>query len=196
MELINTFPTEVWVGTLDGIDNRGIEDTILSREKVEKSERKSNKGGWQSLDNFHNDKSFLPIWERTSQEFDLLCAHNNYKDLKINVINAWANVNRFKDFNISHHHDRSNWSCVYYVRVPEDCGNIVFIDPRISRSMAKENNLVMNYENLSQSSEYYVHPLEGGVVVFPSWLVHYVEPNQSDSPRISISFNVSLNEYT
>lgn len=196
MEVTVAFPTEIWVGTLEGIDNRSIEDEILYREKVEKSEIKSNKGGWQSLDNFHHDESFSSIWGLVYKEFDLLCLHNNYKDLKIEVINAWANVNRFKDFNISHYHDRSNWSCVYYVTVPDDSGKIVFIDPRISRSMVTENNLVRNYDNLSQSSEYYVHPLEGRFIIFPSWLVHYVEPNQSDSPRVSISFNVSLNEYT
>jgi uncharacterized protein (TIGR02466 family) len=32
-------------------------------------------------------------------------------------------------------------------------------------------------------------PRTGELLIFPSWLVHWVTPYQSDRPRISISFN-------
>jgi hypothetical protein len=40
-----------------------------------------------------------------------------------------------------------------------------------------------------------VPPVEGDLLVFPSWLVHYVEPYQApsaDSIRIVISFNATV----
>jgi len=37
------------------------------------------------------------------------------------------------------------------------------------------------------------HPVSGGMLIFPSWLYHGVEPNLSDAPRISLSFNLRLN---
>jgi hypothetical protein len=40
-----------------------------------------------------------------------------------------------------------------------------------------------------------VPPVEGDILVFPSWLVHYVEPYQTPDPesiRIVISFNATV----
>ena len=36
---------------------------------------------------------------------------------------------------------------------------------------------------------------EGALLVFPSWLVHSVDPNRSDRARISASFNVMFSAY-
>lgn len=43
--------------------------------------------------------------------------------------------------------------------------------------------------------EVYYQPIEGRIILFPSWLVHEVEPNMSEQSemagdRISISFNL------
>ena len=37
--------------------------------------------------------------------------------------------------------------------------------------------------------EVHVDPLEGRILMFPSWLWHCVEPNESNDIRISVSFN-------
>jgi uncharacterized protein (TIGR02466 family) len=34
-----------------------------------------------------------------------------------------------------------------------------------------------------------ISPKENNIVLFPSWLEHYVSDNESDEDRISISFN-------
>ena len=34
-----------------------------------------------------------------------------------------------------------------------------------------------------------VNPLEGRIIIFPAWLWHCVEPNESNDIRISVSFN-------
>ena len=39
-----------------------------------------------------------------------------------------------------------------------------------------------------------MRPEEGRMYVFPSWLEHGVEANQSDRDRVSISFNVLISE--
>jgi uncharacterized protein (TIGR02466 family) len=36
------------------------------------------------------------------------------------------------------------------------------------------------------------NPLEGRMLIFPSYLAHQVEPNESDEDRISVSFNLSI----
>ena len=35
-------------------------------------------------------------------------------------------------------------------------------------------------------------PREGMMIIFPSWLLHYVEPNLCEDDRIAISFNISF----
>ena len=37
--------------------------------------------------------------------------------------------------------------------------------------------------------EVHVDPLEGRILMFPSWLWHCVQPNKSNDIRISVSFN-------
>jgi len=32
----------------------------------------------------------------------------------------------------------------------------------------------------------------GGLLIFPSWLYHGVDPNLTDTPRVSLSFNFRL----
>jgi len=38
-----------------------------------------------------------------------------------------------------------------------------------------------------------VEPVEGGLVLFPSYLDHSVNPNLSSEERIVISFNLNIN---
>jgi uncharacterized protein (TIGR02466 family) len=37
--------------------------------------------------------------------------------------------------------------------------------------------------------EVHYQPIAGRLIMFPSWLNHCVDPNQSDDIRISVSFN-------
>lgn len=95
---------------------------------------------------------------------------------------AWANVSRDGDFNKPHTHPGVIWSGVFYVdpgeRDPEppDNGNIEFMDPRPA-----------NLHGLKRV----IRPVAGQVVVFPSWLVHYVNPFRGRGERISIAFNAN-----
>ena len=68
-------------------------------------------------------------------------------------------------------------------------GNIIFHDPRSEAvyrhpRMAKQNELNTNV--------YAVEPKEGLLVLFPSYLHHSVNLNQSEDERIVISFNINL----
>ena len=41
--------------------------------------------------------------------------------------------------------------------------------------------------------EHTVDPAPGMILLWPSFLHHFVHPNLSDDPRVSVSFNVVLN---
>tara|TARA_B100000408_G_scaffold138198_1_gene131176 strand:+ start:285 stop:872 length:588 start_codon:yes stop_codon:yes gene_type:complete len=195
MELTLTFPTEIWVGNTTDIDNERLSEIILEREQSEPSNNLSNVGGWQSSDDLNKDESFSNVVRYVFDCCQPIFEKSQYKDgLKIFISNMWCNVNRQRDFNKNHLHGLCDWSFAYYVSVPKDSGNIVFCDPRVRRQMANQDRFLKNYSNNFQHGEYSTSPSEGSIVVFPSYLEHYVQPNQSELPRISISGNITIRE--
>lgn len=101
----------------------------------------------------------------------------------------WYNVNSKHSYNMQHNHIGSILSGVFYIKVPEQSGNITFV-----RSESEVNELARlidpNNTNYYTHSRYWSNPIEGKLVVFPSYLPHYVDENLSDETRISLSFNL------
>ena len=85
--------------------------------------------------------------------------------------------------------ENSSLSAAYYVRAPENCGEIVFYDPRpapvFSHPLANNPNSLNAMVNS-------IKPVEGALVLFPSYLEHSVNRNKSDEERIVISFNINI----
>ena len=92
--------------------------------------------------------------------------------------------------NRAHEHPHSIHSGVYYIKTSENCGNLVFPHPNQTimwgwGGLQEENN-ILNCGMVSFS------PLKDSLFIFPSWCPHSVDTNQSDEPRISLSFNTGL----
>jgi hypothetical protein len=51
---------------------------------------------------------------------------------------------------------------------------------------------IIDQYNKFTSTDMSVVPSPGKLVLFPSWLVHYVENNLDDTDRISIAFNIEI----
>lgn len=108
---------------------------------------------------------------------------------------AWANVCSTGHYHTVHAHSNSMWSGVYYVsmsspppRQPRS-GVIEFLDPRdCAGAIAYPGNVFG--ENIP------FRPEPGMLLVFPSWLKHYVHPNAGPEERISISFNATFLDFT
>jgi uncharacterized protein (TIGR02466 family) len=91
-------------------------------------------------------------------------------------IHAWATVHQRCVSHLLHTHPGHLLSGVYYVRMPERAGHIVFHDPRGPR---------FPFDQREQ-----VQPRPGDLILFPSWLAHTVTPTGGESERISIAFNL------
>jgi uncharacterized protein (TIGR02466 family) len=113
---------------------------------------------------------------------------------------AWYNVNRHGDHHAPHTHPRAYLSGTYYVRVPPmpaaDAdprarpGCISFYDPRTAANM-----ITVGTEPDARSS-YTVLPADGTLLMWPSPVQHYVHPNLSQERRITISFNLAMDNNT
>ena len=151
---------------------------------IEKDEgvKKSNRGGWQS-------KLLPPTGELEplSIEISEFCKSINLGINEIVIPQMWINVNKKNDWNVIHQHGHYQLSGTYYVKVPEDSGQIVFRDPRPS---AIGNLFMVNRFDKGEFRK--VKPIEGLLILFPSYLDHFVEPSNADEDRISISFDVVI----
>lgn len=112
-------------------------------------------------------------------------------------LHAWANVNRLGDYHDPHNHPHCYLSGTYYVQVPKDRatrknrgdvrpGCITFYDPRAQANMTAIRG------DPQIEAEYTVTPEPGLILMWPSFLKHFVHPNLSRALRISISFNLML----
>ena len=113
------------------------------------------------------------------------------------TLQAWPNLNRFGDYHDYHNHPRSYLSGTYYVKVPAGTeklklrrdvrsGCISFYDPRYSVNMTSIKG------DPYVDPEYTVRPEPGMLLLWPSFINHFVHPNLSRQLRLSISFNVNL----
>ena len=182
------------------LDNDKITNYCYNIEKKEiKNKVQSNRGGFQSWDLFDYEKigeieklkinieNFANIL-MSKMEFDI--------DTKQKLISFWCNINRKKDYNLTHFHMRSTLAGTYYVKTPKNCGDIVFEHP--SQVMEQTwndcdwntvNRIKYKKRNNINSKTFRVSPIAGQLLIFPSWLQHSVEPNLSNNDRISISFD-------
>ena len=151
---------------------------------------KSNRGGYHSndlsLDNVILQPLIKEIETHSSQFANTFLSKN-----KQILNNMWFNINLYKDFNISHNHSGDDISGVYYIKTPNEGGNIVFEHP------AKDlyDYYLLNIENPEEVNNYNARtwwmPSKANILyLFPAWLNHSVETNKNKTEeRISISFN-------
>jgi uncharacterized protein (TIGR02466 family) len=178
------FYSPVWATQLECFDNNELLNQIYEIERTHSSEKFSNRGGFQSH-NFENSKFKDVILNETPRRVD--------KKLPPLKINDWVNINRKGDYNCRHVHLCNNvfLSGVYYVKVPENSGNIRFWDPR-----GILHHRLPEHDYYFDDCQYqWIVPKAGLLLFFPTWLEHEVEPNESDEDRISISFNLSHDNY-
>ena len=201
----NMFSTQIWTKYIDHIDNEAIAKYILTKEQEDtEGQLVSAIGGWQSKKTLEQETTgeqpkitvLNKLHTSIKEVMREIVIYNQYKsNIKIEYAGMWANVNRYKDFNVSHVHPQSDWSGVYYVKTSEDCGLLCFADPR-KINWLQRNELYQNAETTTPPPDH-SHtvgrvPKEGGLIIFPAYLEHQVLPNITDEPRISISFNIKL----
>ena len=115
------------------------------------------------------------------------------------TLQGWANVNRLGDYHDPHNHPHAYLSGTYYVRVPASRaplrsradvrpGCISFYDPRGAANMTAVRG------DPQVDPEHTVLPRPGTILMWPAFLLHFVHPNLSEEPRISVSFNLMLKD--
>jgi uncharacterized protein (TIGR02466 family) len=192
MEFVNIFSSFFAMEILHNIDNIELKQYALELRKNSPGVVKSNYGGWQS-DIFQVPNTQVSILTDTIvQRAASIKNKLGFKeDYHFYLNNIWININQRSSFNKPHIHTECVLSGVYYVDCDATHGNIVFRHPSIIQQCVIEEDSVSKFTEFN-AAEWSVFPEIGKLLIFPSWLEHYVEPNSSDHERISIAFNISI----
>jgi hypothetical protein len=113
-------------------------------------------------------------------------------DVDTEVVNGWVNINRpgmLLHNNPPHLHPNYFLSVVYYVAAPKNSGNLTFIAPFTGLEYTVPRDAIGN-NTVYNSPTWSIEPEEGKLIIFPSWLLHYVNTNRSQGDRISMAFNI------
>lgn len=103
----------------------------------------------------------------------------------------WFNVSEPGAYQEYHQHASSHFSLCYYLKVPNNSGNLVF---KSFESMFDMCPLPIQDQNLTTTSYKTVSytPIPGSLIIFRSNVIHMVEQNFSSENRISVSMNFNL----
>ena len=188
------FSTAVWTSKIDNyerINNEMFNYIINLQKKDPVGLIKSNFKGWHSKDFNLKDEQPKIFVEAIKKNINISLNDMDWDVTKqsVSIKSMWAIINEQAAWNQKHHHSNSDLSAAYYVSAHENCGDIVFYDPRPAPVYKHPIPKSPNNLNATVNS---IKPEAGMLVLFPSYLEHSVNPNMSDKKRIVISFNINL----
>ena len=180
------FPTSVYGKDIQ-IDNDRLTQHIISWSNQDQGLQKTNYKGWHSTTDMANKGEYQLL----VNELNTMCKevfNEEWLDREPVLGNMWANINPKDGMNQPHIHPNSLFSGVYYVKSNPQAGRLKIYDPRAGVQIVMPNRKDGKPpKHLWRDAN--IDPIPGRIIIFPAWLWHSVEPNQSDDLRISISFN-------
>lgn len=174
--------------------NAQLKAEALARRAASKGLSRSNIEGWHSEDDFfERDGQAEPgcaalrtqIIEALRQATLQMAPAYDFSQFGIQA-EGWINILGPGGMNAPHEHPGWVWSGCYYVQTPAGegrSGEVEFLDSRTNvRTLTVEGAPCF-------ASKYSVRPQAGQLLLFPSYLKHWVAPNRSQEERISVAFN-------
>ena len=192
LDIQRIFPTSIFcfddVLEPEYIDS--MREDIIKSGKINAEQRQAN---WQSVKN--NKLYELPKYKELGKMalnacikyIDLL----EYKLDDIELTGMWSNILKPGETHPPHTHSNNYISGVYYVQADNEPTTpaINFLDPRGQTCVLQPQQKRYNIYNSTRHS---LPAKINRMILFPSWLSHFVPINYSKSDRISIAFNAML----
>ena len=182
------FPTPIYIKDVGSpAFNQKLEQDIIAWSNRDKGIKRTNVNGWHSTSDMADYPEYKELVDILFQ-----AQRDIYKEEHLDsepfLGNMWANINPPGGYNRTHIHPNSLWSGVYYVKTPKNCGHLKLEDPRSVALMTRPRQ-VLGEQPQRLWREVHYEPVAGRLIMFPAWLNHCVDPNQSNEIRISVSFN-------
>ena len=143
---------------------------------------------WQSSPNLDKMDIFKDFTREVSKSSFEILDKLNYKADEIEITDMWANVLKQHETHQPHTHSNNFLSGVFYLDADETTSGITFQDPRPGASVILPRKKIDN----NNTNLLHYKAKTNRIIIFPSWLVHWVPTNLSTSNRISISWNIQI----
>ena len=180
------FPTNVY-GKDIKLNNHELAQNIFNWSAQDPGVNKTNVKSWHSTTDMASKPEYYPL----VNELMIMCKDvfkEEWLDREPVLGNMWANINPKEGMNQPHIHPNSLFSGVYYVKSNPQSGRLKIYDPRPGAQIVMPARLKgQPPKHLWRDAN--LDPIPGRIIMFPAWLWHSVEPNQSNDLRISVSFN-------
>ena len=133
-----------------------------------------------------------PVYDSLCDKVIELCekymTDASYLYENLEITNMWSNIIGPGQYHAPHNHSNNILSGVYYPQ-SDNNAKIHFLDPRPQAGVLTPKikyNTTNNSSLLQYSSE------TNQMIIFPSWLQHYVESSTSKETRHSVAWNVMM----
>ena len=193
------FPKPFW-STLIEVNIVDLQEECFEIRNNIPGKNKSNLGqnSYHSpnLLNLQNPPEILKLMKQITNCIQTI--HQQSRRENVRLVDFWININGKGGSNVPHTHPGAKYSGVFYIKVPKEmkAGNLFFLRDYNETYLTSQENMgffKQGYNLLPNDlPKIPVKPLEKLLIVFPSWLPHSVEFNDTDEERISLSFNYIL----
>ena len=177
------FPTHLF------IKDNYINSDRINAMKSEIMNLYSDKSNWQSESNLDKNIVFKELTKDICiSAFDIL-DKLDYKADEIEITDMWANVLKQHETHQPHTHSNNFLSGVFYLDADDTMPGITFQDPRPGANVILPRK---KFDHMNNASLLHYKSKTNRIMMFPSWLVHWVPINLSTNNRISISWNIQI----
>ncbi len=181
-DVLRMFPTFVWKADLEPVVHQSLNENIiraldqLRRDEPELAPGRARQSerALHKLDEFHELVSCIN--EATERVLEHLKV--SYRAFEITAF--WANICMPGAEHKMHCHPNNFLSGVYYVATHKGAETINFHDPRSQTGIIRPPATELTAENADQVV---VTVKNGTFLVFPAWLPHSVDANESGNPQ-------------
>ena len=180
MQIVSLFPTAL------GMFNLGRDLTEEEKAVLLNQETGPNMGNRTSIERFVLRNPALVdlknfIQKSVDEYFNSVIAPS--KDASLYITQSWLNYTDKNQWHHSHEHPNSILSGVFYVQ-STSVDKIYFEDNKY-----KQIEFPTERFNSFNSRTWWIEATQGRLVIFPSSLRHNVSPVETDTTRVSLSFN-------
>ena len=182
--MINLFVTPLKIINLNNYESINEKINECCRLKFENNfHEKLPKEEKENIEKIFKDEAELYLKELTNKKIDL------YLD------KSWVTYTNKYEFNTPHDHNDNTVIGVYYINAPENSGDLLLHDPRGANNFISKFEINTSGQLVSGRNYYRIKPKTGSLVLFPSYIVHSVEPNMSDEIRRSLAINFKYKNF-
>ena len=187
MQPVHIFEHRIWreryEGTLDSVKDKAVDLLSTSSRLNSGLERGGGLSSSSDPNAPHYWQELQPFLNWLLPKVNEVWNHWGYPNGQRRIGASWANIHPTGAWTDEHQHRSTPLVAVLYVNQPANGGNLEIADPLFYHWNGSKKSTDDTWREISVQT--------GDVVIFPGWINHRTQKNQSSEDRYVISFNVA-----